>query len=193
MLVIEDALFETAVQQLRSLGFRDWTWSYGCVDPNFYQGRLKQNIYRSIVHEYSNLDQNSARFLFPLEQQSTAKVVLLPFSYTHLHFELVSNNISSCDGNIYYPDGNVLLQSFVQTLVRESVIGMWTSNLEMWSISYVYGELMFDDDVLDSCNDEEAKAWFNKNIQRFDGGIDRFTCTKRLGRVGYDEALARSP
>lgn len=50
---------------------------------------------------------------------------------------------------------------------------------------------MLDDDTMDACDDEEAKAWFDENILRFSGGIDRVTCTKRLGRVGYDESLAR--
>lgn len=50
---------------------------------------------------------------------------------------------------------------------------------------------MVDDSVLDMCGDEEAKHWFNKKILRFDGGMDRITCTKRLGKVGYDESLAR--
>ena len=61
----------------------------------------------------------------------------------------------------------------------------------MWTISYVYGELILDDDTLDVCDDEEAKAWFNDNILRFSGGINRVTCKKRLGRVGFDESLAR--
>lgn len=59
---------------------------------------------------------------------------------------------------------------------------MWKSRLETWSISYVYGELPISDDALDSCTDEEAQPWFNKNVQRYSDGVDRVTCTKRLGR-----------
>ncbi|POR33269.1 Uncharacterized protein TPAR_06512 [Tolypocladium paradoxum] len=193
MLVIEDADFEDAVQQLRSAGFQDWASSYGSLDPDFYKGkgRLMENIYRRIVKEYGNLDRNSARFLFPPEQQSTAKVVLLPSSYTHICVKSAPDDTLTRDGNIFYPVGGLLLQSFVQTYLREPVMGMWTSCLDMWSISCLYGALTLGDDVLDSCDDEEAKAWFNENIRRLRGGIDRVTYTKRLGRVGYDESLAR--
>ncbi|KAM4056778.1 hypothetical protein HRG_003643 [Hirsutella rhossiliensis] len=209
MLIIEDADYEDAVQQLRSAGFRDWAWSYGSIDPKLYKGRLREGIYRRIVREYSNLDRNSTRFLFPPDRQNMAsppeqeytelspehqyptKVVLLPSSFTHIRIKSAPDGALTRDGNILYPDSSLLLRSFVQTLVREPVAGTWTSSLCMWAISYVYGELILDDDVLDSCGDEEAKAWFNERIRRFSGGIDGVTCTKRLGRVGYDEALAR--
>ncbi|PHH58464.1 hypothetical protein CDD81_5753 [Ophiocordyceps australis] len=191
MLVIEDSDFDDAVHQLRSAGFQEWAWSYGSLNPSFYKGRLMETIYRRIVNEYGNLDQNSARFVFPPQLQSTAKVVLLPSSYTHIRVRLVPGDALPRDGNIIYPDGALLLQSFVQTLVRELVAGMWTSSLGMWAISYVYGELMLGDDVLDACDDQEAKVWFNESIQRSSQGIDRITYTKRLGRAGYDENLAR--
>lgn len=94
------------------------------------------------------------------------------------------------EGNILYPNSAVLLQSMVHTLVREPSGSEWRSTLGMWAITYLYGNLMLDNDVLDSCPDEEAKTWFNKEINRYSGGIDRITHTKRLGRVGYDERLA---
>ncbi|KAF4511549.1 hypothetical protein G6O67_003332 [Ophiocordyceps sinensis] len=192
MLVVEDADFDDAAQQLRSAGFQEWAWSYGSLEPSFYQDRLKENIYRRIVKDFANLDRISARFLFPPQQQkATAKVVLLPSSYAHVRVSSVPNDASSRHGNIIYPNAALLAQSFVQTLIREPAAGMWTSCLRMWAISYVYGELMLGDDVLDACDDEEAKRWFNERIRRFGEGIDRVTCTKRLGRVGYDERLAR--
>lgn len=190
MLVIEDADVDDAARRLRSAGFQDFTWSYGSLEPGFYQGRLRENIYRRIVHDYSNLDQNSARFLFPPAQQSTAKISLLPSSYAHFCVKSALDDAVTRHGNIIYPDGAPLLQSFVQKLVREPVPGMWTSSLDMWAVSYVYGELMLGDDILDAC-DDEAKDWFNECIQRFDRGIDRVTYTKRLGRAGFDESLAR--
>jgi hypothetical protein len=85
----------------------------------------------------------------------------------------------------------MLLQSFVQTEIPEPIMDMWTSCLEYFAISNTYGGLMLDDDTLDERDDEEAKAWFNGNTKRFTGGIDGVTCTTDLGRVGYDESLAR--
>ncbi|QPG95476.1 hypothetical protein C2857_000824 [Epichloe festucae Fl1] len=192
MIVIRNADFDDAVQRLRSAGFEDWVWSYGSLDPNFYKGRLKENIYRRIVKEFDSLDKNSARFTFPSEKQMTAKVALLPSSYTHVQFDSLTESAVSRDGNILYPDAAVLVRSFVQTLVREPVLGMWTSSLSMWAVSYIYGELMLGDDVLDDSDDDGARDWFNKSIRRSAQGIDRITYTKRLGRVGYDENLAKA-
>ena len=93
---------------------------------------------------------------------------------------------------MFYPNGTLLLESFVRVLVREPLEGQWTSNLAKWAITYLYGKLMIDDDVLDLCDDEAARAWFNTNIRRFAGSIDRVTITKRLGRVGLDERLAQT-
>ncbi|KJZ71367.1 hypothetical protein HIM_09250 [Hirsutella minnesotensis 3608] len=193
MIVIRDADFDDAVQRLRSAGFENWPWSYGSLEPNFYQGRLKENIYRHIVKDFADLDKNSARFLFPSEKQMTAKVALLPSSYAHIRFDSATESAVSRNGNILYPNAAVLLQSVVQTLIREPVDGMWASALNMWAISYIYGQLMLGDDVLDECDDDGARDWFNESIQRSGKGIDRITCTKRLGRVGYDENLARVP
>ncbi|KAM3426913.1 hypothetical protein MY4824_009754 [Beauveria thailandica] len=191
MFVIDDRDVDNAARQLRSAGFQDCTWSCGSRHPTFYKGSLLERIYRRIVNDYSNLDRNSVRFVFPPGQQSTSKVVLLPASYAHICVKLMPGDTLARDDNIFYPQGAPLLRSFVQTLVREPVAGMWTSCLSMWAVSYVYGELMLADDVLDLCDDEAAKAWFNKHILRSSHGIDRVTCTKRLGRKGYDETLAR--
>ncbi|PNY23788.1 Uncharacterized protein TCAP_06259, partial [Tolypocladium capitatum] len=151
MLVIDDADFDDAGRQLRLEGFQDWAWSYGSVDPSFYTGRLKGSIYRRIVHDFSNLDGNSTRFVFPLEQQqpqhSTAKVALLRSSYAHVCVRSALNDALTRHCHILYPDGALLLQSFVQTLLRDPMAGIWTWMLEMWAISYVYGELMLSDDT----------------------------------------------
>lgn len=182
MFVIEDTMFEAAVQQLRKAQFREWRWSYGSRDPEFYTGIVRERIYRRIVKEYSNVDQHSVRFLFPTEEHSNTKVILLPATYAHIRVKHDSNETIDADSNIYYPSGPRLLQSFVQTLVREPVMGMWTSTLNIWSISYLYGDLLLNDDVLDLLDDDVARAWFNEKIRRFSGGIDRVTFTKRLGK-----------
>lgn len=196
MLVIEDADLENAAKKLRLAGFQDSSWSYGAVHPSFYTGKLKEGIYRGLVEGYSNLDQNSIRFLFPPEQQTPSefhiavKVVLVPASYAHIDIKSLSNKATR-EKNLIHPDGAILLLSFIQTALRAPAMSKWRYVLEMWAISYVYGELMLDDDTLDTCDDEEAKAWFNEHIRRFSGGIDRVTCFKRLGRVGYNKSLGQ--
>ncbi|ATY59593.1 hypothetical protein A9K55_003733 [Cordyceps militaris] len=171
VLVIDDTHFQRAVQQLRNAEFRDCPWSFGSLHPEFYTGKIKERVYRTIVNDYGNLDRHSARFLFPTEEQSRMKVVLLPTSYTHLEVAHPSNEALHPGSCIYYPSAARLLQSFVQTLVREPVRGMWTSTLTVWSISYLYGELELglDESVLDMCGDDEAKDWFNEKILRFAG------------------------
>ena len=96
--------------------------------------------------------------------------------------------------NISYPDSALLMESFIRVLVWEPAGGLWKGTLGMWAVAYVYGELMVADDVLDSCDDEAVKSWFNENINRFTGGIDRITDTKRLGKVRskpWDPRVAR--
>lgn len=184
MLVIHDANYHDATARLRTAGFQDCPWSYGALAPEFYKERSLEHINRAIIRGYSNLDQNSTRFFFPVDpseeaQNTSTKIILLPSSYANMQ---VPHSKPDLEESIHYPDAPSLLTSFVQTLVREPSRGMWTSNLEMWAITYVYGELMVSDDALDSCEDDEAKSWFNENIRRFAGGIDGVTCTKRLGR-----------
>lgn len=201
MLVIEDKQLNTAAENFRQEGFREAPWSYGSRDdPVSYTDPKVQQSHRRLAQQYSNLDEHSVRFRFPTEDQAKARVILLPSSYAHIAVtpETQHRFINRPqDGpildqdNILYPDAALLLESFVRTLVKEPRMGGWVSSLRMWAITHLYGDLGLGDDVLDSCDDEEAKAWFNQRIRRYSGGIDRATCTKRLGKVGYDENLAR--
>lgn len=192
MLVVSDKDYHTAIQSLESAGFREAPWSFFAREPEFYQGKgpMFRDNERKLAQEYRNLDQNSARFLFPADVATRAKVALLPSSYAHLDLDSLPEGSVERKGSILYPNAAILLQSMVQTLVREPSHSRWHSRLGFWAITHLYGDLLLDDDVLDSCGDEEAKAWFDENIQRHGGGLDRITHTKRLGRVGYDERLA---
>ncbi|KAJ8494550.1 hypothetical protein ONZ45_g13199 [Pleurotus djamor] len=188
MLVVDDVDYDDAVGRLRLAGFQDCDWSFASFAPDFYQGHIKQRVYRTIVRDFGHLDQNLTRFFFPRELPQSmhfdkgTKIALLRSSYAHIR----PSDKNTYRDNIQYPDASQLLLSFIQTYLREPRNGMWTNTLHSWAISYVYGELgesMVRDDVLDGCDDAEAKAWFNASIQRFEGGMDRATCTKRLGRV----------
>lgn len=192
MLVIDDEDLDAATQKLKQNGFREAPWSYGSRDdPTLYTDPKMKQIHRLMAQEYSNLDKHSLRFQFPTDKQAKARVVLLPSSYAHISTTSIPKDRFIHEDNFFYPDAPLLLESFVRTIVKEPEMSQWTSNLEMWAITYLYGDLMLDDGVLDSCDDEEVKAWFNENIQREEGGMDRITCTKRLGKAGYDESLAR--
>ncbi|ETS85586.1 hypothetical protein PFICI_03611 [Pestalotiopsis fici W106-1] len=89
------------------------------------------------------------------------------------------------DGFLYYPTLPVLLESLIRARLRipEDTFGMWRSMLEVWAISYLWGQTMAPEDVLDGIEDDDIKAWFNKETKRFEGGIDRVTITKRKGRL----------
>ncbi|OIW23607.1 hypothetical protein CONLIGDRAFT_637576 [Coniochaeta ligniaria NRRL 30616] len=183
MLVINDNDFDTAIESLRGAGFRDAPWSYGSrSDPRLFQDRRIQAIHQLFAQEYRNIDDNSARFSFPPKSGIEERAILLRSSYTHLSLASVPESRFTVMDNIYYPDSELLLESFVKTVVREPGWSQWASNLEMWAITYVYGQLMVNDAVLDSSSDEKATAWFDDKIQRYSGGIDRTTVTKRIGR-----------
>ncbi|UPL03343.1 hypothetical protein LCI18_014277 [Fusarium solani-melongenae] len=192
MLVIEDEDLDAAAQKLKQKGFREAPWSYGSRDdPALYTDPKMKRIHRLMAQEYASLDQNSLRFRFPTDKQAKARVVLLPSSYAHISTKSTPEDRFTHKDNIFYPEAPLLLESFVRKIVKEPEMSQWTSNLEMWAITYLYGELMLDDGVLDSCDDEEARAWFKENIQGEEGGMDKITCTKRLRKAGYDERLAR--
>lgn len=184
MLVIEDGDFDAAVEALHQAGFRDAPWSYGStVDPQSFQDRKLQQIHRYTARGYQNLNNNSTRLEFPLGSEvQQQRAVLLRSSYVHLSLSSTPQSRFTSVENLHYPDGELLLESFVRTRIRESNPGLWTLDLEMWAVSYVYGRLMLSDNALDSSPDEQAKTWFNDNIRRDSGGIDRTTVTKRVGK-----------
>lgn len=185
MLVLDDADVPSASRKLLSAGFRSCTWSYGSVDPAFYQtDSMHRDVYKKIVHHYGHIDQNTVRFFLPAPADCYAKVVLMPSSYACIQPESISVGRSKED-NIVYPSSTVLVQSIVQVLVREPVDGLWASTLTVWAISYMYGMLMLSDDIMDTCDDKAARDWFDAKIRRYEGGLDRLR-TKRFGRKGYD-------
>ncbi|KAF4973275.1 hypothetical protein FZEAL_9374 [Fusarium zealandicum] len=109
---IDDAALDTASQRLRDAGFREAAWSYGSRDdPASYTGRHMKEIHLGIAEDYSNLDKHSTRFRFPTDEQAKARVVLVPFSYAHITVTPASEHRFSREGNIYYPDAPLLLES----------------------------------------------------------------------------------
>lgn len=183
MIAVEDSDFDAAVEALHHAGFRDAPWSYGSTaDPQSFQDKRLQEIHRHTALGYRNLNRNSRRLGFPLESGVRERAVLLPSSYVHLSLSSTPQSRFIRVENLHSPDGELLLESFVRTRIRESDVGLWTLDLEMWAVSYLYGQLMLGDDALDSSSDEPAKTWFNDNIRRDSGGIDRTTVTKRVGK-----------
>ncbi|KAH7389843.1 hypothetical protein BKA66DRAFT_510863 [Pyrenochaeta sp. MPI-SDFR-AT-0127] len=119
---------------------------------------------------YWMLDDNSVRFQFPVGFSGLERVLLLRSTYARLS---PLNDPSSmqrfhCHDDLYYPGKDILLETFIRTLLQESP-GPCCSILEAWAISYIYGILMVEDTILDSCDDESVRLWFNKKIRRGKG------------------------
>lgn len=135
MLVVDDAEYDHAVDRLRSAGFQDCNWSFGTLKPDFYQrDPIKERIYQCLVRDYSKLDQNSAHFFFPPEQQmeqqdTKSKIVLRRSSYAHMRTS--DENLTPGD-NIQYPDASMLLLSSVRTLMREPSLVGWLALEKDW-------------------------------------------------------------
>jgi hypothetical protein len=187
MLIVEDSDLDAAVNALRHAGFRDAPWSYGSMrDPQLFEDKKMQEIHRRMALQHRNIDKNSTRFLFPTDSGVKEKAILLPSSYAHISLSSTPESRFIRDRSIYWPDKELLLESFARTIVQEPGETLWTTKLEMWAIAYVYGQLMVSDDVLDSCPDDEVKTWFDTAIRRHAGGIDRMTVTKWVGKKGYN-------
>ncbi|KAF2680207.1 hypothetical protein K458DRAFT_434587 [Lentithecium fluviatile CBS 122367] len=184
MLIPSESDFDLAAQKLVEAGFRPALWSYGILDPHLLpDDEITRRINPMEIPGYRMLDDNSVRFQFPAGFSGPERVVLLRSTYVCLTppNDPLSMQRFHCDKNLYYPDKALLLESFIRTLLQDSP-GFWRDTLGVWAISYVYGILMVEDTVLDSCDEESVRLWFNEKIRRGKGGLDRTTVSKRVGK-----------
>jgi hypothetical protein len=185
MFIPSESEFDIAARRLVEAGFRPATWSYGILDPQLLpDDEISRRINPWDMSGYRMLDNNSVRFQFPVKYAGPERVVLLRSTYVGLS---PSTDPSLMQGfsfkeNLCYPDAALLLESIIKALTEDTEKGYWQSLLAAWAISYIYGQLMVEDSVLDSCDDEHIKSWFNENIRRGKDGLDRDTITKRAGR-----------
>jgi len=185
MFVPSDSDFDLAVQKLMEAGFRLAPWSYArSVDPQLLPDDEINRRINAKIPGYNMIDNNSVRFQFPTSFTCEERVVLIRSSYVDLSPPSNPQSMQRFhrDQSLYYPDKVLLLESFVKTLLKDSPTSRWQSTLRVWAISYMYGILMMENSSLDSCEDEAVKSWFNKAINRENGGLDR-TVTKRKGKV----------
>ena len=196
MFVPADNDFSAAVEKFEDAGFRRTPWSYATRDPDLLgTNPLTLKIHARRIREYERFDQHSVRFHFPSSFNIREKVVLLRSSYVHLSPPSDDAEIATAThqrtqqffihGNLYYPDKVMLLESFIRVALKEEKEGEglynWSELLGAWAISYICGMLNVDVDALDACEDEAVKDWYNKNIRREQGGLDR-TINKWMGR-----------
>jgi hypothetical protein len=200
MLVPTEEDFLTAVKKLEDAGFHRTPWSYATVDPELLgTDPITLKIHRREIQKRERFDQHSVRFHFPSSFNIREKVVLLQSRYVHLS-PPSAEQISIAphlpaqqffvNGNLYYPNEVVLLESFIRVILEEKAAGMynWSALLSAWAISYVCGLLDVDVDALDTCEDERVRDWYNKKIRRDQGGLNR-AINKRTGRKEKRDAV----
>jgi hypothetical protein len=187
--------FLAAVEKLEHAGFRRTPWSYATKDPDLLGTNPRTlRIHGSRIREYERFDQHSVRFHFPSSFNAREKVVLLRSQYVHLSPPSAAEIATAphllterffVDGNLYYPNKVVLLESFIRVTLEEEKEGdgvyNWSELLGAWAISYICGMLNVGVDALDACEDEAVKDWYNKNTRRDQGGLNR-EINKRTGR-----------
>jgi hypothetical protein len=164
MVVPSDSEFDLAAQKLVEAGFCPAPWTYAVRDPQLVRDdEIGRRTLLRGANGYGNLDANSLRFQFPANLSRPERVVLLRSSYVGIQppSDPESMQRFSCKNNLYYPDAALLLESFVKTLLQETP-GTWHYVLHTWAITYIYGLLMIEDTILDSCDDENVKSWFNE-------------------------------
>ena len=205
MLIPSESDFETSVQKLVEEGFRPAPWTYGKLGPDSPSGSEDSSIGSETIrcrdpmrwHEYEMLDDNSVRFLFPEGNSRAETVVLLRSAYVGLsppppHSQADTSSSTQrfyCEENYYFPDKALLMESFIKTLLQEDSPSSWRLLLTCWTISYMYGLKDVKDTVLDTCDDETVKKWFNEKIRRGKGGIDKTTVSKRVGKGVLPKSL----
>ncbi|PGH03513.1 hypothetical protein AJ79_07348 [Helicocarpus griseus UAMH5409] len=188
MLVPAKDDFDLAVQKLENAGFRPAPWSYASINPEILKKKENaehlQAMHASVAEQYRTLDAHSKRFVFP---QDEFKLAVLYPSYVEIAPPAVQRNVDTSkffckERNFYYPDKVVLLESMIRTLLKDEEPTMWKSLLTAWAVSYICGYLDVSLDALDECDDENVKTWYNKEIRRDLGGLDK-TRNKRTGRA----------
>ena len=128
-----------------------------------------------ITKAYANLDSHSRRYQFPLSDLHSGTVLLIHPDYVHLTMPLqdpIHLEEYQEMTNISWPSSTTLLKSFIRTLLREEM-SHWRTSLEVWAGTYTWVHLDLPLDVLDGCDDEDVKSWFNKNVLRDRGGFDK--------------------
>ena len=194
MFVPAEKDFSEAVKKLEDAGFHRIPWSYATIDPELLgTDPITLKIHRRGIQKYERFDQHSVRFHFPSSFNIREKVVLLQSRYVHLSPPSAAQ-ISTAphlptqqffvNGNLYYPNKVVLSESFIRVALEEKAAGMynWSGLLSAWAISYICGELNVGVDALDTCGDEGVRDWYNKNIRRDQGGLNRII-NKRVSRM----------
>ncbi|KAI9772216.1 MAG: hypothetical protein M1840_000965 [Geoglossum simile] len=196
MIVPAEEDFLAAVKKLEDSGFHGMPWSYGTVDPELLgTDPLTLEIHRGEIQKYERFDQHSVRFHFPSSFNIEEKVLLLQSRYVHLSPPSAAQ-ISTAphlltqqffvSGNLYFPNKIVLLESFIRVILVEEAAGKvvndWSPLLSAWAISYICGMLDVGADALDTCEDEKVGAWYNENIGRDRGGLNK-AINKRTGRM----------
>jgi hypothetical protein len=108
------------------------------------------------------------------------QVVLIPNSFAHLPLsditpasvatnrprETVSSKHYDVYGNLFYPREQALMESLVKAAIDDEKnvdFSSWGALLKAW-ISMMVGYLDINNDILDSCPDEEAVEWFSTNF-----------------------------
>ena len=72
-----------------------------------------------------------------------------------------------------------------------NMINDWSLLLSVWIISYICGWLGVGVDALDDCEGDRVRDWYDKNIMRDQGGLDR-TINKRTGRIEKSGIVPRA-
>jgi len=194
MIIPAEEDFLVAAKKLEDAGFSRAPWSYATVDPDLLgTDPIILNIHREESREFGWFDQYSLRFNFPSSVNIAEKVVLLRSHYVHLSPPSATQILAAphlslqnffVNGNLYYPNKVVLLESFSRVILEEKEAGTYNCSglLSVWAISYVCGLLGVDVDALDNCEDKGVRDWYNKAIRRDQGGLNR-EINKRTGRV----------
>ncbi|KAH6389995.1 hypothetical protein HBI60_183800 [Parastagonospora nodorum] len=183
-IVPSDSEYDLAAQKSVEAGFHPAPWTYAITDPQHVRDdEIGRRTLLRGANGYGNLDANSLWFQFPAGFSGPERVLLLRSTYIGIRPPSDPESIQrfSCIDNLYYPDAALLLESFVKTLLQET-LGSWRYLLQAWAVAYTYGMLMVEDTVLDSCDDESVKLWLNKKIRRGNGGLDRIAVSKRAGK-----------
>ncbi|CAH0023427.1 unnamed protein product [Clonostachys rhizophaga] len=164
MLVVEPRFMADAGKRLEDAQFRHIPWSFG-IDSRVPMHPAAES---QIMDEFSSFDERSEHYIFTREHMSrkeTIKVALIPATYANISTARDPMDDFDQICGFYWPKPGRLMASFVKTAVNGPVVGCWKRLLVMWAAYWLYRGKMLPETVMDNCDNEMARRYFEACIR----------------------------
>ncbi|CAI7589904.1 unnamed protein product [Penicillium glandicola] len=199
MIAVHDEDYEKACQKLKDSAFIATVPDRRPAPEVLARLPNPDEVMAEVNKEYQHLDRSTLTFNYPINHHlaGSLKLNLVPNSFANLPTpdvtsDLKQNTVSTKGydiyGNIFHPLEEALVESMVKGVIDDendenAEFSIWGETLSTW-LAMMGAYLEVNNDILDSCSDEQAVKWFSVHFGRIHeekfGPWDR-RVSKRLG------------